>query len=166
MHLFAKLCKIFQNAIAHIHYKEKHIWKVMHFFTMICIQSLPSYTSLLVSSSPRYHSLLDPRALYASSVGISHSQLFPFVHVLCLPLDLRRPRAGLSSASFSACVLAVIPPTQGSLNMCLLTVTLVAVFMHLGWKRDFLSCSILKNNNNNNNNNKTCRKIQSELLQD
>ena len=69
MHLFAKLCKIFQNTIVHIHYKEKHIWKVMHFFTMIYIQSLPSYTSLLLSSSPRYHSPLDPQALYASSVG-------------------------------------------------------------------------------------------------
>ena len=82
---------------------------------------------------------------------------------------IRHPRAELSSASFSACVLVIIPHTQGSLNMCfffkfhfifklyiivlvlpnikmnlcLLTVTLVAVFMHWVWKRDFLSCNVL-----------------------
>ena len=61
---------------------------------------------------------------------------------------IKHPRAELSSASFSACALVIIPHSQGSLNMCLITATLVAVFMHWGWKRDFLSCNVLKTQTN------------------
>ena len=78
---------------------------------------------------------------------------------------IKHPRAELSSASFSACALVIIPHSQGSLNMCLITATLVAVFMHWGWKRDFLSCNVLKTQTNKQNPT-TCRKIQSKLLQD
>ena len=57
-------------------------------------------------------------------------------------------------------IVLVLPNIK--MNLCLLTVTLVAVFMHWVWKRDFLSCNVL----NKQTNKTTCSKIQSELLQD
>ena len=136
MHLFAKLCKLFQNTIVHIHYKEIHIWKVMHFFSKshsffkIYIQLLPFYSSLLASSSLRYHSLLDPQVLYASSADGLTFTAVPFCLCPMSATGLGTQEQSFSQLLFSACVLVIIPHTQGSLNMCLLTVTLVAVFMH------------------------------------
>lgn len=149
-----KLYRIFQNTIVHIHYKETHIWEVILFFFFLpsitlSLRSISSHllcvsSSLLLSSPLSYYFLLYPQVLYASSVGSGTFIAVPFCVFPTSATGFKNPRAGASSCSFSDCVLVTIPHTQGLLNMCLLTVTLVAVFMHLGWKRDFLSCNVLK----------------------
>ena len=125
-----------------------HFFSKSHSFFKIYIQLLPFYSSLLASSSLRYHSLLDPQVLYASSADGLTFTAVPFCLCPMSATGLGTQEQSFSQLLFSACVLVIIPHTQGSLNMCLLTVTLVAVFMHWGWKRDFLSCNVLTKQTN------------------
>lgn len=70
-----------------------------------------------------------------------------FVAILVCPCPMsparsfKNTRTGASSYSFFACVLFIISHAQEVLNMWLLIVTLVALSMRWGWRRDFLSCS-------------------------
>lgn len=145
----------------HIHYKETYIFSPFHSIPFshsifspnltLVLRSVSSHllcVSLMLkeSSSLSYHFFLTLKYCRTFQLALSASSLILVAVLFCsCPTSttgsFKNPRAGASSYCFSPCVLFTISHAQEVLNMCLLIVTLVALSMYLGWKRDFLSCS-------------------------